>query len=300
MGIQLENKSRLLLVFLLATVFGALLFGLLGNLFALTLLKINVFSSNFDVNTLTKVEQINLFRLTQPFTTIGVFLFSPLLTQYIYKKEDPFTFSNSNLSYSSIFGASLLIFMVKPIVSWLAYVNGKLDFTLLGDFGENLLETSKLLTEKVSVMARSNSISELLLNILIIALIPAIAEEFFFRGFIQQYLTKITKNHHISIGVTALTFGLIHLNIINLFPLVFLGLILGYIYYYSQNIWISILAHFLNNATLLWYVYKYSLDIENTGNENVSTQSLVFSVVMTLSLLFFMHTAQKYRKLQKD
>ena len=296
MKLQLDSKSRLLLVFLLATIFGALLFGILGNLSALLFLNINVFSSNFDVETLSQSEQISLFRLTQPFSTVGIFLFSPLVTQFIFAKNDLSSFSEYRISYSSILSASVLILMVKPIVGWLSVVNNKFDFSLLGDFGETLVEASRILTEKVALVAMSYSVPELMLNILIIALIPAIAEEFFFRGFIQRYLTRLTKNYHISVWVTALAFGLIHFNVVSLLPLVFLGAILGYIYHYSQNIWTSILAHFINNASLLWFVYKYSFDTENIGEESVSTQSLVFSIVMTFALLFFMYTAWDHRK----
>ena len=296
MKLQIDSKSRLLLVFLLATIFGTLFFGVLGNLSALFFLDINVFSSNFDIEILSQSEQISLFRLTQPFNTLGIFLFSPLVAQYFFTKEFKFAFSEYRVSYSSILSASVLIFMVKPIVGWLSAVNNKFNFSLFGDFGESLVEASRVLTEKITLVAMSYSVPELMLNIVIIALIPAIAEEFFFRGFIQQYLTKVTKNYHISVWVTALAFGLIHFNIVSLLPLVFLGAILGYIYHYSQNIWISILAHFINNASLLWFVYKYSFDTEIIGEKSVSTQSLVFSIVMTFALLFFMYTAWDHRK----
>jgi len=299
MKLQLDNKSHLLLIFLLTTIFGALVFGMLGNLAALIFLKLNVFSSNFDVNTLSPQEQIAFFRLTQPFNTIGVFLFSPLVTQYLFSKANSVKFSEGKILGSSVLSALLIIIMVRPIVGFLTNVNSKFDFSLLGDFGESLLESSKILSEKIALVTMSHSIPELALNIVIIALIPAIAEEYFFRGFIQQYLTKITKNYHASIFVTALVFGIIHFNIVNLLPLVFLGIILGYIYHYSQNIWISILAHFVNNASLLWVVYKYSYNIENTGNESVSSQSVILSLVLTLALLYFMHTAWAHRKHEK-
>lgn len=296
MNISIDRGTNMMLVFLISTIISAFLFGIIGNLLSWYFLDINTFISNFDIELLSQQQQLSLFRLTQPLNTIGIFLISPLVVKYVFSKKKSFIFSLQPISYSSVLSASVLIIIVKPIVSWLSEVNGNFDFTVLGEFGSSLVEKANLLTDKMSIVTVSNSIEELMLNILIIALIPAIAEEFFFRGFIQQYLTKYIRNYHISIWITSLIFGIIHFNIINLLPLVFLGAILGYTYHFTQNIWISILAHFINNSSLLYFVYKYSLDIKDAGNGNISVQSLVFSLVMTIALLFFMYTARNHRK----
>ena len=296
MHLKYKSTTQVLLIFLLATIFGALLFGVLANLSALLFLDINVFEPNFDIELLSQSEQINLFRLTQPFNTIGVFLFSPLVVKYFFGSKSFFNFSNLRISYISIINASVLIVMVKPLVGWLASINNSIDFTALGSIGENLVETSKLLTDKIALVTISHSIEELMLNIVIIALIPAIAEEFFFRGFLQQLLNKTTRNYHVSVWFTALAFGIIHFNILGILPLIFLGAILGYIYHFSQNIWISVLAHFINNASLLWFVYKYSYNVKEVGTENAPIQTIIFSLVMTFALLYFMYTVWDHKK----
>ena len=295
MHLKFNSTTQVLLVFLLATIFGALLFGVLANLSALLFLDINVFDSNFDIELLSKSEQINLFRLTQPFNTLGIFLFSPLVVKYFFSGESPIKFSYFKISYSSILGASALIVMVKPLVGWLASINSSIDFSAFGSIGENLVETSKLLAEKIALVTVSHSVEEFVLNLVVVALIPAIAEEFFFRGFLQQFLRKFTNSYHISVWVTAVVFGIIHFNILGILPLIFLGAILGYIYHFSQNIWISILAHFINNASLLWFVYKYSYDVKDIGSESVPLQSILFSLLMTLAMLFFMYTIWEHK-----
>jgi len=295
MNLNLDSKTQIILVFLILTIIGAFIFGVLGNLFASLFLDINTFSSSFNIELLPKQQQVNLFRTTQPFNTIGVFLFPPLAIKLFFDTNLVFNFSDYKISYSSIFSASILIIIVKPIVGLLASINNNIDFSLLGSVGTNLVETSNLLAEKISIVAESHSIYELMLNMLIIALIPAIAEEFFFRGFLQQYLNKFTGNYHTSIWITSLVFGIIHLNILNILPLIFLGAILGYIYHFSQNIWISIFTHFINNASLLWFIYKYSYSVKDIGIETSSIQSVVFSLIITLALLFFMYTAWMHR-----
>ena len=295
MDLKLDSNPNIILIFLLSTILGAILFGVLGNLSALLILDINTFSSSFNVDLLSNQQQISLFKVTQPFNTIGIFMFSPLIIRFFFGSKLHFNFSNYKISYSSILSASVLIIIVKPIVGLLASINNDIDFSFLGSIGNNLVETSNLLADKIAMVTVSHSWQELMLNMLIIALIPAIAEEFFFRGFLQQFLSKYTSNYHTSVWITAIVFGVIHFNIINILPLVFLGAILGYIYHFSQNIWISILAHFINNASLLWFIYEYSYKVKGAVSETPSIQSVVFSLIMTSALLFFMYTAWEYK-----
>lgn len=296
MNLNNIDKTRMMLIFLISTILGSLFFGLIGNLLASLFLGINTLSTDFDVDLLPQQQYVIMFRITQPFNTIGLFLFPPLVVKYIYRKKSSFSFSDNSITSSSIISASFLIIIVKPIVSLLSVVNNNFDFEILGEFGETLIQTSKLLTEKIAIVAVSDSIEELMLNIFIIALIPAIAEEFFFRGFLQRYISQFTPNYHLPIWITAIAFGFIHLNIINLLPLIFLGAILGYIYHFSQNIWVSVLAHFINNAFLLWVVYKYSFDINAVDTEALPLNSIILSIVLTLALLYFMYSAWENRK----
>jgi len=300
MDLKIRNSTTQLSIFLVATIFGALLFGILGNLSALFFLDINTFSDGFTLNSLTISQQVDLFRLTQPFNTLGIFLFPPLAIKYLLKQDLGFNYSEYRISYLWIISVSLLIFMVKPIVASLSEINNSIDFVVLGETGKYLMEISKELSDKITLITQSNSIGELTLNMVIIALLPAIAEEFFFRGFIQNFLFRISNNYHLSIWITAITFGMIHFNVTAILPLIFLGAILGYIYYYSQNIWISILAHFVNNASLLWFVYKYSFELNDVKGQGVSYETLIFSIVMSSALLFFMFTVWKQRTSGKD
>ena len=69
-----------------------------------------------------------------------------------------------------------------------------------------------------------------------------------------------------------------------------LGVILGYLFFYSRNLWTSILAHFINNAMgvlLMYSAFSENLnaDIANLENTEISWYQAIFSI--SVVLLFF-------------
>jgi len=82
---------------------------------------------------------------------------------------------------------------------------------------------------------------------LCIAVFPALVEEFAFRGVILGILKK-HFNSKVAIIVSAIIFGLVHGNLVQI-PFAFLmGLVFGFIAVYTKSIWPSVIAHFLNNG----------------------------------------------------
>ena len=72
-----------------------------------------------------------------------------------------------------------------------------------------------LLTEQL-VMVTSTEL--LLVNLLVMAVIPAIAEEVYFRGAVQQIMTRLFAKEHIAIWITAIIFSAIHVQFYGFFP----------------------------------------------------------------------------------
>ena len=87
----------------------------------------------------------------------------------------------------------------------------------------------------------------LMLNLLVLALVPAIAEELFFRGALQRLLTDAI-NAHLAIWTAAFVFSAIHFQFYGFVPRLLLGAALGYLYWHSGSLWSSVVAHFVNNA----------------------------------------------------
>jgi uncharacterized protein len=86
------------------------------------------------------------------------------------------------------------------------------------------------------------------LNLIIIAALPAVSEELIFRGVLQRMFHKLFRSGHLSVWVTSFLFSAIHFQFYGFLPRLLLGLIFGYLFLWSRNIWLPIIAHFVNNA----------------------------------------------------
>ena len=127
-------------------------------------------------------------------------------------------------------------------------------------------------------------------------LVAALSEELFFRGLLQQILIKNKINAHIAIVLTAVLFSAFHLQFFGFLPRLFLGLILGYLYYITQNLWVSITAHFINNAFAVISVHLFSDQIAPAAanppagqqDQTIGIAFVLLSIAMVAGQLFFL------------
>jgi len=89
---------------------------------------------------------------------------------------------------------------------------------------------------------------ELLFNLLVVAVVPAIGEELVFRGVVQQQFYRIAHTRGLAVWITAFLFSAVHLQFEGFLPRFLLGAMLGYLFLWSKNLWIPILAHFFFNG----------------------------------------------------
>ncbi len=90
-----------------------------------------------------------------------------------------------------------------------------------------------------------------LLEILAVAIVPAFVEELFFRATLQRYVLVGIKKPIIAILITAAIFSLVHLSFIGFASRMWIGFVLGWAYYKSENIYLPIRIHALNNLFAL-------------------------------------------------
>lgn len=147
--------------------------------------------------------------------------------------------------------------------------------------------------EVARMLTGSATVPELLWVVLIVALIPAFAEEFLFRGLVQRSLQKTITPWRAAL-VTGMIFGAYHLNPASLIPLAVLGIYLGFLAMRADSIWVSVAAHFYNNAAACIAVFFHqNEDAIITGNPNeMSVPELLgsfslFGIVFLLSTYHF-------------
>ena len=188
--------------------------------------------------------------------------------------------------------SGLLIIAIMPANSWVIDVNTKMDLPEFLSGFENWAKAKEdSLKELTQYLTKFNSVGELVLGLLIFALIPAIGEELVFRGIVQKQLIRWIKNPHAGIWVTAIIFGAIHLQFYGMLPRTLLGALLGYLYWWSGNIWVPILGHFMNNGFtvfMLYLVQQRNIDFDVESTEAMPVSTILFSLLVTALLLTFL------------
>jgi membrane protease YdiL (CAAX protease family) len=120
----------------------------------------------------------------------------------------------------------------------------------------------------------------------LLSILPAIGEELFFRGILQKICIGIFKNNIAGIGVTSLVFGMLHFQIENLLSIVFASILLGLIYDYSKNIFLTILLHFGFNFFSL--VSMQGLKMELISESNLEIFSNYIIIPISIGILTYL------------
>ena len=245
-----------------------------------------------SVVTFFLLGDITQMKIGQGISSALIFIVPPVLF-YVITRSQPMRqlgFRKPNSAWMLLIGVALM-FISLPLTNLLTSWNEKMDFGSAFESLEALLkqfeETAGDLTEK---MLQVDTIGGLLGNLLVIALIPAIGEELTFRGMLQQAMTRRCKNAHVAIILSAAIFSFIHFQFYGFLPRMFLGIILGYMFYYSGSIWTSILMHFINNGSAVAVAYLEHKGLMDVDWEHFGATSnvwiMVASAIVTAGLIF--------------
>ena len=246
----------------------------LGVMAALTLLCMGLWLAVFKGSRTT--ESLKWLQLMQ---TAGTFLLPPVLCAMLWD-ENRKPFSWLGLSVTPDWKTAVLavgtMLAAVPAINLLADLNSRIDLPESLDSIERIFrqqeETAALLTER---FLQADNAGGMLLNIGLLALLPALSEELTFRGTLQQVMmnkSPITNhqlpitNHqspitgiHISIWVTAFVFSAIHFQFYGFVPRMLMGAMFGYVFVWTGSLWVPVLMHFTNNA-LVVIAYYLSAD----------------------------------------
>ncbi len=199
-------------------------------------------------NILETCEPATAIRITQTIVSLGTFILPALLFSFMQdKKWFSYNFANRKPHPSFVNTVLILSFTILPIVGLTTVFNENIMPTE-GTLFEWMKNTENNANNIIKILTSQQTSWALISNLLVLALIPGICEEFLFQGALQPLLTYWTKNPHIGIFVTAFIFSTIHLQFYGFIPRFFLGLYLGYLLYWSKSLWLPILAHTLHNG----------------------------------------------------
>ncbi len=204
---------------------------------------------------------INHILLIQAIISFSFFIIGSYAVALFYSKEPiKYIRANSINSGKIYLMAIILILIIQPFINYTVFLSTKMNpldsFPAIKSY---LNEQSKLQQKLITEFLYSPKFTVLLRNLLIIALIPAIGEEMFFRSILQRHLIESIKNHHIGITLTAFIFAIVHMDYAGLYGRFILGLVLGYLFYWSKSLWLSVLVHFINNTMAIFLFFYMAL-----------------------------------------
>ena len=270
-----SSTAKLGMLFLLMFV-SVILHTLLAQ--GLILLFTNVDLARVNSMQFSSQTVIDALKFIQLLTTVGLFVV-PILT-YAYICDFDLKLQCS-FDRQTLLLAIAIMFLINPFIAFLYEWNMSLnlpDWLLVYD------EKAEQLTK---YFLRMDSLGDLSFNLLVLAIIPAIGEELLFRGYLQQTFAKWFGKPHVAIIVTALLFSAIHMQFQGFLPRLALGVVLGYLFYWSGSLWLPIIAHFINNAMAISFTYTALLDYAYL-TENTATWQEAFFSFMAVGLLIIL------------
>jgi len=176
----------------------------------------------------------------------------------------------------------LLMAVSLPLVLYSLNINQQLPlpelFKMAGEQAEEALKG----------LLKMNNLAELLVNILIIALLPALGEELVFRGVVQQQLLRRIANPWVAILVSAVVFSAAHFQFDGFLPRLLLGFLLGWLYWRTRNFWVPVVGHFFNNGIQVLGQYMYGKEMSTIDLEKEVQVPWEFAAISTFMVLVVM------------
>lgn len=164
-------------------------------------------------------------------------------------------------SLQSVLLGILLMAVSMPLVLYVLKFNQQLP---LPELFKNAGEQAE---EALKGLLHMENAAELLANITIVALLPALGEELVFRGVVQHQLMRRISNPWVAIVIASAVFSAAHFQFDGFLPRMILGFLLGWLYWRTQRFWVPVAGHFFNNGIQVLGQYLYGKELSSIDLE---------------------------------
>jgi membrane protease YdiL (CAAX protease family) len=243
------------------------------------------------------LSDINTLKWMQFLQTIALFLLPSLMLAYLCAQAPVSWLQLDRKVDRKVFLWAVGIMLVAlPAINLLADINQQMVLPTWLSGVEEWMKSKEAEAEWLTKQFMSaTTIGGLLVNLYLMAVLPAVSEEITFRGVLQQLFqgSKVSmiqgsKVSHLAIWCTAIIFSAIHMQFYGFIPRMLLGALFGYMFVWTGSLWVPMLMHFVNNgmAVLLYYIANRAawdldkVDAVGTGNTLwLGVVSLVLTIV---------------------
>lgn len=295
----LKNSSpyRQLFAVMLITLGVGIFISLTGILLSALFVDGNILGRIETMGNMQHSGDLMLMKYIQLISQLGFFILPALLFSFLVKKDIlSFLKIDRTPSIFLSFISLLIIISAVPLSDWLIYQNNLItlpeSLSGLELWMRNAEEKAAAMT---NIFLQMDSWTDYLANLLMIGLFAALGEELLLRGVLQPIFIKITKNAHAGIWIAAFIFSFIHFQFYGFFARLFMGAILGYLFYYTNNLWVPIIIHFFNNAAAVSYVYitNTPLDSTNLSQMELEENGNIYAIISAFLVLIGLYYLRK-------
>jgi len=281
-----------------------------GGVLSLILNFAGVFIIGGDLSLLTKsttslgANDLKFLRYLLIVQDIALFTIPSIIILRLMNSDSSWKFTEFKIpQFKEIGLVIILTFCVFPITSFTGQLNSSMHLPVWLSGVEHWMtdmETNADTTTDLLIVSKSFGV--MMLNLLTFGLIAAVAEELIFRGVFQKIFYNIFKSGHVAIWITAFIFSAIHFQFYGFIPRFILGLAFGYLFFWSGNLWLPMIAHFVNNAFPVILVYIQGLDKLNTPSDVSLWHQAIFlpvPMVIVFVILYYFRKKNVSRQMNK-
>jgi len=265
---------------------------LIALLIAMPVFNISISELSNYMSDYKNPDNVVFLKYLQTVQSVGLFIVPAFIIGYLMNQNTyAFLGFNVKINTQRAMAAVIIMLVALPLVNYLGLINSTMQLPeWLSGFEQWMKDKETGAQDLTRAFLLMENHGQLIFNIFMIGLIPAIGEELIFRGIFQRIFTDWTKNIHWGIFIAAFLFSTMHFQFYGFLPRLLLGMLFGYLYYWSRSIWIPMLVHFVNNTTAVfaYYFYPDKINQEIESFESVPGLEifLIFNAAIFVLLLY--------------
>ncbi|MCF0181829.1 MAG: CPBP family intramembrane metalloprotease [Muribaculaceae bacterium] len=189
------------------------------------------------------------------------------------------------------------------VIDWNAHIHLPASMAAIEKAMRTMEDAAEAATKQILDF---NTIPAMLAVLFAVAVMAGVSEEMFFRGAMLRMMPK-AGDSHLWVWVVAVAFSAIHMQFFGFVPRMLLGAWLGYLLVWTRSLWVPMIAHTLNNATVVVAAYLVNNGIVGEGaldhlgvpQDDAFPLLALVSAIATVALVAFAHRQLFFKKNDK-
>ena len=217
----------------------------------------------------------------------GAYLWSNTPMQWLHLNKKP--------SWQEALAAVVVMLLAIPGINLLSAWNQQM---VLPEWMSGIEQWMRMQEDAAAQLTeqllRVDAVGGLLVNIGVMALLPAVGEELTFRGVVQG---MFTRNKHVAIWATAAIFSFVHMQFYGFLPRMLLGAMFGYMLWWTGSLWVPMLMHFVNNCAAVvvaFWAYNYLEEGRAEMLDTIGTEDTILLGVFSICIVLIMMVMYGY------